>query len=146
MIGTTEAEIKTIKDKAEKERRTKQIETAKKIVLTEIIRDAKFHLPEAMTSTFSKQSASQIPTIGLSYGGQSFEKKRKCPICEAVYIFPMAMNAEVEKLKQDWKVVGETDPNKVNSRRGCCAEAIAFVQCLKDLKIFSACFQYMMNS
>ena len=79
----------------------------------------------------------------MSYEGQGFRLKRKCPICSTIYIFPVARNDEVEQLGQDWQVVGEADLNKVGFSRGCCAEAICFVDSLHDLRVFLACLQQL---
>ena len=65
--------------------------------------------------------------------GQSWDEKlrvkHKCPVCDSVYIF----NVVSEDGTPNWFVVGELEPGRARMRRGCCAEALVFVQTLDHL-------------
>ena len=71
--------------------------------------------------------------IGLSYHGQSLDAKRKCPICETLFRFPVA-HCQLAEPEGYWNPtkVGELDYRRWGMPRGCCAEAILFVRAIDD--------------
>ena len=142
LLSKTEAEIRSEK-KGSSEKRPQllhQLKIAKEIVLRDLQNHWHHNLPLVIKETFLQKGS---PILGMSYEGQGFRLKRKCPIWSTIYIFPVARNDEVERLGQDWQVVGEADLNKFGFSRGCCAEAICFVDSLHDLGVFLACLQQL---
>ena len=88
--------------------------------------------PEVLKEAFGEHQKSHN-VIGLSYEGRSFETKRKCPICTAVYIFPVA--ALGSEGKNRLRGVGEIS-RPSTALRGCCGEALVFVRCVQALGVW----------
>lgn len=97
------------------------------------------HLGETYSVTWPPvmQKFHQAELYGQAYSGQDYALKRKCPVCAAVYPFQVAENIlKVRRTPQNWKDVGEADPNKINGPRGCCAEALVFIGTVRALRLF----------
>ena len=78
--------------------------------------------PEVLKKAFGEHQKS-YNIIGLSYEGRSFETKRKCPICTAVYIFPVAALGSEGK---NW-LRGVSEISRPSTApRECCGEALVF--------------------
>ncbi|KAL8823369.1 MAG: hypothetical protein Q9191_005916 [Dirinaria sp. TL-2023a] len=140
LLGRTEetmrSRIKGLQDNSERVQLMHQLASAKETAMKDLQAHWRHNLPSSINETFSREGS---PILGMAYEGQRFGLKRKCPICSAIYIFPVARSKMVEALEQDWQVVGEADPNCTGRRRGCYTEAIVFVRCLTDLGILDIC-------
>lgn len=121
---------------ADKALRLNQLAVAKKTAMQDMQRHWNSVLPAVVRKLFGGNDS---PVLGMAYEGQSFDMKRKCPVCATIYIFPVARSDEVAQLRLDWQTVGEADTGRMNSPRGCCAEAITFIRCVVELGAFEAC-------
>ena len=99
-------------------------------------RQEKWHLklPTIIKETMSRN---ECPILGMAYQGQSFQLKRKCPVCITVYVSALA--SVVGRSSQDCENVGEADVNKIGQPRRCCAEALVSALCLARLGIVDVC-------
>ena len=66
--------------------------------------------------------------VGQAYQGKSLAFKRKCPFCATLYSYSVAVPGSVPYVEVDWNMLAEADENRPRNLRGCCAEALAFIQ------------------
>ena len=101
---------------------TTQLPKVQEAVLEQLIKYGAKYVPTATAEAFEAKSV-----LGMAYEGTSYELKRKCPVCDAIFRFAFASPLRLATLVQDWERVGEADPTRINSPRGCCAEALVAV-------------------
>ena len=108
------------------------IPNAQKTALERLIPRGHQYVPNAAAAVWKDKSV-----LGMAYEGSSYELKRKCPVCEAIYQFPVASPESLAKLKEEWERVGEADPARNKQSRGCCAEALVAVLLVVDRGAFN---------
>lgn len=138
-IGKTEPDIKAMPQKIHvmhKGRRPtheqnpkraeaeEQLPAVRRTVVEELKRDASNHVLPTVREIYMAEDS---PFIGSSYEGQGYQLKRKCPICEMIYVFKVAGADVCEEQEILYDHVGELDPFTRHTDRGCCAEAPCFI-------------------
>lgn len=108
-----------------------KLPVAKEKALVELVQHERDRLPVVM-----KEALKGPSVMGMAYEGQSYSLKRKCPVCEAIFIFATAKPHELDRLKQDYQNVGEADIWRSGCPRGCCAEALLAILLLRRSKSF----------
>ena len=115
---------KAAKDESEEKRKSlkRKLPSAQEEALKQLIERGHRYIPSVTAAVFNAQ-----PVLGMSYEGTSYDLKRKCPVCEAIFHFAFAKPDQLKRLKQNWTQVGEVDITRIDMPAGCCAEAMAAV-------------------
>ena len=111
-----------------------KVDAAKKTMMKRLVEEYEDELPTVIRSLYCNPNRPTLH-IGLSYHGESLDAKRKCPICETLFKFPMAHGPLAEP-QEYWSPskVGELDYRRWGMPRGCCAEAILFMRAIDDVR------------
>ena len=121
-LGKTPEEIYAMKDDAHKGKAMKKyVSTVRSEVFKRLNQGYLATLPD-ITRRYYVENVQ-----GQSYMGQSWELKRKCPVCASIYPFRTSSHHNRERPLQEYANVAELDLRKPADVCGICAEALVFV-------------------
>ena len=66
--------------------------------------------------------------VGLAFQGKNLAVKRKCPFCNTLFSYSVAIPGSLPWTEINWNLLPEIDENRPRTLRGCCAEALTFIQ------------------